>query len=187
MLSIAAKLIYIELMKEDISDYWAISPSELMLHLKTSETGLSSSEAKARLAQFGPNALRSRKKSDPLTLLISQFRSPIILILVFAAVLSLFLGDAVDAIIILAIVVISGLLGFWQERGAADVVQGLLALVEVKARVVRDGKETEIPAEQVVPGDIVLLSAGGSISGDCMILKENDLFVDERVMGKAIR
>ena len=122
---------------------------------------------------------RPAQGTHVLSLLFGQFKSPIILILVFAAVLSLCLGQATDALIILAIVLASGLLGFWQEWGAADAVKKLLALVQTKANVLRDGRPVDVPAEQVVPGDVVLLHAGDIIPGDGRVLDESDLFVAE--------
>jgi magnesium-transporting ATPase (P-type) len=88
----------------------------------------------------------------------------------------------VDAGIILGIVLVSGLLSFWQERGANDAVEKLLAIVQVKATVLRDGKSVDIPVEEVVPGDIVLLTAGDVIPGDCLILESNELFADEATL-----
>ena len=115
-------------------------------------------------------------------LFLAQFKSPIILILLFAAGLSLFLRDPADAFIILAIVFVSGLLGFWQERGAADAVEKLLTIVQVRAAVLRDGKEQEIAVEEIVPGDVVVLNAGDVIPGDCLVLESKDLFVDEAAL-----
>ncbi len=115
----------------------------------------------------------------PFPLLLGQFKSPIILILIFAAGLSLFLQDPVDALIILTIVLVSGLLGYWQERGAADAVKKLLEIVQIKTTVLRDGTPKEIPVEEIVPGDIIQLKAGDVIPGDGLILSSNDLFVDE--------
>jgi Mg2+-importing ATPase len=114
--------------------------------------------------------------------LANQFRSPIILILAFAASISFFLHDPTDGIIILSIILVSGLLGFWQEKGAVDAVQKLLSLVKVKAQVMRDGKPVEVGVEELVPGDLVLLSAGSSVPGDCLIIDSTDLFVDEAVL-----
>jgi len=94
----------------------------------------------------------------------------------------LFLRDASDASIIMTIVFVSGLLGFWQERGAADAVEKLLAIVQVRAAVLRDGKEQEFSVEEIVPGDIVVLNAGDVIPGDCLILESRDLFVDEAAL-----
>jgi P-type Mg2+ transporter len=169
-------------MEQKTQAFWAVSPADLLKGLKTTANGLSAPEARARLAQYGPNVLKRAKRTDSLALLANQFRSPIILILVFAAVLSFFLGDPVDAVIIISIVAISGLLGFWQERGAASAVEKLLELVEVKASVRRAGQEIEIPSDEVVPGDIVLLAAGDSVPGDSLIIESKDLFVDEAAL-----
>jgi Mg2+-importing ATPase len=99
-----------------------------------------------------------------------------------AAILSSFLGDIINSLIILAIVLFSGLLGFWQERGAADAIAKLLAMVEVKARILRDGKLKDIPLDEVVPGDIVQVSAGDNIPGDCLILESQTLSIDEATL-----
>ena len=141
--------------------------------------GLSAEDARQKLQSGRTRLGKTGPGAHVLSLLFGQFKSPIILILVFAAVLSLCLGQATDALIILAIVLASGLLGFWQEWGAADAVKKLLALVQTKASVLRDGRPVDVPAEQVVPGDVVLLHAGDIIPGDGRILDESDLFVAE--------
>jgi P-type Mg2+ transporter len=140
---------------------------------------LTEAEAEKRLAKYGSNILKPKKKSDSLTLLLTQFKSPLILILIFAGGLSFFLGDSLNAIIILTIILISSLLGFWQERGAANAVEKLLAIVQTKASVFRDGNQKEIPVEQIVPGDVIHLNAGDLIPGDSIILESKDLFVNE--------
>jgi Mg2+-importing ATPase len=162
--------------------FWSMSTADLLKLLETVKEGLSDNEAQKRLALFGANLLKPPKRSDALTLLISQFKSPIILILFFATGLSFFLHDQVDAIIILSIVLISGLLGFWQERGASNAIQKLLSIVQIKAAVLRDGKSIEIQVEQIVPGDIVILNAGDIIPGDGLIIESKDLFVDEAML-----
>ncbi|WP_257236366.1 cation-transporting P-type ATPase, partial [Nostoc sp. 'Peltigera malacea cyanobiont' DB3992] len=91
--------------------------------MHSTTAGLSRQDAKQRLSEFGANSLKQKHKSSAWMLLLNQFKSPIILILIFAAVLSIFLKDAADAIIILTIVLISGLLGFWQEQGASNAVE----------------------------------------------------------------
>ncbi len=139
-------------------------------------------EAKRRLEVHGSNLLKPKRRTDSLFLLMSQFRSPIIIILLAAASMSFFLADREDAVIILVIVLASALLGFWQERGAADAVAKLLAMVQIKASLLRDGTVHTVPVEEVVPGDIVLLSAGDNIPGDCLILRSKDLFVDEATL-----
>jgi P-type Mg2+ transporter len=162
--------------------FWSLPADRVLLQLHSSAEGLSDREAKQRLIKYGANSLKQQRKSSAIGLLINQFKSPIVLILMFAAALSIYLNDRTDAIIILTIVLISGLLGFWQERGASNAVEKLLALVQVKATVLREGLEQEIPHENVVPGDIVLLAAGGSIPGDCLVLESKDLSVNEATL-----
>lgn len=164
------------------SPFWSLPTDRVIKKLHSSDQGLSDRDAKERLIKYGANSLKQQRKSSALGLLLNQFKSPIVLILMFAAGLSIFLNDRTDAIIILAIVLISGLLGFWQERGATDAVEKLLALVQVKATVLRQGITQEIPHEDVVPGDIVLLAAGDSIPGDCLMLESKDLAVNEATL-----
>jgi Mg2+-importing ATPase len=162
--------------------FWSLTPSDLFRQLGTGERGLSSEEARTRLARLGANVLRPRRRAGMANLLLSQFKSPIILILLFAACLAFFLGQHTDALIILTIVLGSGLLGFWQERGATGAVDALLARVRIKATVLRDGEEIEVPLEEVVPGDVAVLNAGDLIPADCLILESKDLYVDEAAL-----
>jgi P-type Mg2+ transporter len=161
------------------SSFWSVPASEILQQLQTSSKGLTDDEAGKRLKRYGSNLLKPKKRSDAPTLLLAQFKSPIILILIFAGGLSFFLGDAVDASIILIIIMISGLLGFWQERGAANAVEKLLAIVQTKGTVVRDGNQRDISVEGIVPGDIIVLSAGDLIPADSLIVESKDLFVNE--------
>jgi P-type Mg2+ transporter len=117
-----------------------------------------------------------------LSLLVSQFKSPIIVIFIFTSVLSFFLGQTEDALIIISIVIVSGILGFWQEKGATDAVTKLLALVQLKTTVLRDKKLLEIRFEDVVDGDIIILKSGDSVPADSIILESNDLFVNEATL-----
>lgn len=167
---------------ETIPEFWSVPASEVLQKLRTTNEGLISSESSERLKKYGANILKPKRRSDALTLLLSQFRSPITLILLFAAIVSAFLGDATDTVIIVIIVLVSSLLGFWQEKGAANAFEKLLSAVQVKSTVLRDGKETEIPVEQVVPGDIIVLSAGDIIPADCLILESKELSVSEATL-----
>jgi Mg2+-importing ATPase len=169
-------------MKEFPGAFWSFSGQELLAPLETTFQGLTRNEARRRLEQDGANRLKASRRSTSLSLFLAQFKSPIILILIAAAILSFALHDAADALIILAIVFMSGLLGFWQERGASRAVEKLLAMVQVKATVFRDGVPEEIPQEEIVPGDVVVLKAGDTIPGDCAILEARDLFVDEAAL-----
>jgi Mg2+-importing ATPase len=169
-------------MNHSPTQFWSVPPSELLQQLQTTPQGLMSDEAQQRLLRYGSNLLKPKKKSDALTLLLAQFKSPIILILIFAAGLSFFLRNPIDAVIILVIVLVSGFLGFWQERGAVNAVEKLLAIVQIKATVVRNGGSKEVPIEEVVPGDIVIIGASDVIPGDCLLLESKDLFVDEAAL-----
>ncbi|HTY24947.1 MAG TPA: magnesium-translocating P-type ATPase [Desulfomonilaceae bacterium] len=169
-------------MNQATEEFWTIPPTEILSRLESSSQGLSAAEARRRLSQYGSNLLTPKKRSDTLTLLISQFKSPIILILLFATGLSFFLHDHVNALIILAIVLGSGLLGFWQERGAANAVEKLLAIVQIKATALRDGVTTKVPLQEIVPGDVVLVSAGDVIPGDCLVIESKALYVDEATL-----
>ena len=162
--------------------FWSVAPDDLMVQLRADPGGLTSAEAKRRLLRAGPNRLHTHKRTDVLTLLLAQFKSPLILILLGAVILSFFLGETVDAAIIIAIVLLSSVLGFWQEKRATDAVRSLLAIVRIEARVVRDGVEIDVPAEDVVPGDICVLNAGDIVPGDAVILESKDLFVQEAAL-----
>src|SRR5512135_1190667 len=169
-------------MDQKHSDFWSVSAVDMLKRLETAENGLTGDEARERLKRFGSNLLRPPKRSDVLALLLGQFKSPIILILLFATGLSFFLHDPLDAFIIVSIVLVSGLLGFWQERGAKNAVEKLLAIVQIKASVLRDGDPKDIPVEEIVPGDIVILNAGDVVPGDCLLQESKDLFVDEATL-----
>jgi len=164
------------------SAFWSVSASEVLQRLGTSKEGLSSEEARQRLARYGSNLLKPQARSNTLALLLGQFKSPIILLLLLVTGLSFFLHDPVNALIILAIVLASGLLGFWQEHSATRAVEKLLAMVQIKATALRDGKPQDTPVEQIVPGDIVVLTAGDLVPGDCLVDESKDLFVDEATL-----
>jgi len=169
-------------MNPNQTPFWSVPSLALLQQLQTTPQGLMSDEAQQRLLRYGSNLLKPKKKSDALTLLFAQFKSPIILILIFAAGLSFFLRDPMDATIILVIVLVSGFLGFWQERGAANAVEKLYAIVQIKATVVRNGDSEEVPIEEVVPGDMVFIKASDVVPGDCLLLESKDLFIDEAAL-----
>jgi Mg2+-importing ATPase len=162
--------------------FWNTDPNIVLRHLQTNPEGLTRNEASRRLLRYGFNIIHGKKRSDAPTLFLRQFKSPIIILLIFAAVLSIFLHDTIDALIILAIILISGLLGFWQELRATHVIEKLLAIVQTKTTVLRDRKSEDISTENVIPGDIVILNAGDIIPADGLILELKNLFVDEATL-----
>ena len=169
-------------MEQQTSPFWSLPAAQVLGRLETASEGLSAAGAASRLKHYAARRLAPKKRTDALTLLLGQFSSPIVLLLLGATAISLFLHDITDAAIILAIVLASGLLGFWQERGAAGAVEKLLSLVEVKAQVLRDATPHDVPLDDVVPGDVVLLSAGTAAPGDCLLLEARDLFADEATL-----
>ena len=169
-------------MNQHKAEFWSIPISDLLQQLQATPQGLSSREAQRRLELYGSNLLKAKKRTDSLTLFLNQFKSPIIVILLFAAGLSFFLHDSADAIIISLIVFVSGLLGFFQERGANNAVEKLIAIVQTKVQALRDGKQQEVPLEEIIPGDIVILTAGDLVPGDCALVDSRDLFLDEATL-----
>jgi len=166
----------------NLHPFWSLSSKELLNKLQVNDNGLTTSEAKKRLSIYGTNSIKPQKKTDLLYLFIAQFKSPIIVILLFATGLSFYLHNIVDASIILTIVLLSGLLSFWQEYSANNAMEKLLVIVRIKTAVLRDKKEKEIPVEDIVPGDIIILNAGDIVPGDCLLLESKDLFVDEAML-----
>lgn len=167
---------------ERIQAFWSMPVEEALRHAETRPEGLTADEARTRQAYYSSSRIKPHRDVHSLTILAAQFRSPIILILIFAALVSLFLSDPIDAAIILVIILVSALLGFWQEHGAVKAVSGLLALVHVTTEVWRGGQKGEAALHDIVPGDVVELTAGSSIPGDGLLLEAKDLFVDEAVL-----
>lgn len=169
-------------MDEGIQKIGRLSIRDLLQQLKTAPEGLTSEEAQERYGHYRVNLLKPKRRRHDLTRLLSQFKSPIILILLFAVLLSFFLHEQIDALIILVIVIVSGLLGFWQERGASRAVEKLLSVVQIKSEVLRDHQVKEISIEEIVPGDIILVKAGDVIPADCRLLESKDLFINEATL-----
>jgi Mg2+-importing ATPase len=150
--------------------------------LTVSPAGLSSAEAAQRLVQVGPNRLREVNGNHPLAVLGRQFRSPMVLILLGAAVLSAFLGEVNEATLVAIIVVASTGLGFVQEYRAGNALAELRRRVAVSSTVRRDRHEIEVPVADVVPGDVVLLRAGSMVPADAVLLEASALHLDEAAL-----
>lgn len=162
--------------------YWTLSAEENLSELHSTNKGLQQTDAEQRLQQYGANTIRAQQQTTALRLLLSQFKSPLVLILIFAAIISGFVGEWTDAIIVLAIVLGSTLLGFVQEFTASNAVEKLRSQVTIKTNVLRDGKVQTLPSVQVVPGDVVQLSAGSLIPADGIVIEANDFFVNQAVL-----
>ncbi|WP_397571763.1 magnesium-translocating P-type ATPase [Schlesneria sp. T3-172] len=160
--------------------FWAVPVEKVLTLLGSSEDGISQAEAQKRLAT---NRSLIGRKQSPWRMLLDQFKNPIILLLLCSAMLSFSLpGESANAWIIIFILLASGLLGFWQELSAADAVAKLLGLIETRAMVTRDGEDCEVPIDAVVPGDVIRLTAGNLIPGDCRLLTAQDLYLNEAAL-----
>lgn len=153
-----------------------------MALVDTSSKGLSSTQARERAISCGPNEVTLQHTYPRLKLALNQVRSPIALLLVVAAVLSAWVGDRIEGSIILGILLVSSFLSYLQELRAHNAVQYLLAKLEHRANVLRDGAWREIPISEIVPGDIACLSAGSQVPADCRVLDAKDLFVDQAAL-----
>ena len=160
----------------------ARNPDEALRELGSSPSGLSGQEAASRLASFGPNELPKTADKRWLRLLLAQFKNILILILLFAAAVSLVLGETVEAITILVIVLMSIGLGFVQEYRAERAIAALRKVAAPVARVRRGGREFSIPARELVPGDLIVLATGDRIPADGRLLESANLRSDESVL-----
>lgn len=162
--------------------YWSQDAAALSAALRSGPGGLSSEAAAAKLRLVGPNSVEDASRLSAVRLLLRQFESPLVLILIFAALISLALQQWVDSAIILAIVLGSTLLGFFQEYRASTAVEQLKRRLALTCRVLRDGVEQTVPVSTVVPGDLILLSAGNLIPADGLVIEAQDFLVSEASM-----
>lgn len=163
-------------------EYWSLPQDEVLRSVRSNVNGLTAAEAAARLRQYGENTLRKQKKDTQLLAFLSQFKSPIILILLVATGISAATGEWIDAMIILGIILVSAILSFYQEYTAGNVIAELRAKVQAKSVVLREGKPIEIASKEVVPGDIIKLSIGSLIVADGLILESENLFVNQSIL-----
>ena len=159
--------------------YYDEAADAVLKALNTPDAGLSSGEADIRLEKYGKNELKEEEKTSVVKLFISQFKSFLIFILIVAAVVSAFLGQIIDALVILFTVILAGVLGFVQEYRAEESIKLLKSLTSPEALVLREGKEVKIPSSELVPGDILLLQTGDRIPADARLLDALSLKIDE--------
>ncbi len=164
------------------NEFWKESVEELYERLKSRPEGLSQQEAEDRLKIYGFNSQKPPQRFRQAILFFSQFKSPLILLLIGAATLSFFLGGRSDSSIIFTIVILSGLLGFFQERGAVNALEKLMQMVQIKVTIVREGTENDVPLKNVVPGDIAVLRAGDMVPADCVMIDGKSCFANEAMM-----
>ncbi|MBN8580509.1 MAG: cation-translocating P-type ATPase [Anaerolineae bacterium] len=160
-------------------EFYALTAEETLKHLEVHEEGLSSAEVEKRLAHYGQNQLEEAPRPGFLALLWSQLNNFVVILLIVASVISALLGDYVEAIAIMAIVVLNAVLGIVQEQRAEQALAALKKLAAPEAQVIRDGSRKSVPAYNLVPGDIVFLEAGNFIPADLRLLEAVNLRVEE--------
>jgi Ca2+-transporting ATPase len=163
-------------------EWYQLDHEEVLGSLQTSEQGLSETEAKERLGKYGPNKLPEGKDLSRLKILLHQFTSPLIYILMIAAVVTAFLGEVIDTGVIVAVLILNAVIGYFQEYKAETSVRALKSMVVPTTRVLREGKEREITSESLVPGDLVLLASGMRVPADLRLFKTTELKIEEAAL-----
>jgi magnesium-transporting ATPase (P-type) len=159
-----------------------ISTDEILREFSSTESGLSETDAVLRRERYGKNSLPVRKPPGPALIFIAQFKSPLIFVLLIAAVISAGIGDLKDAAFIFIVLLINAVIGAFQEYRAERGAQALQSILRGSARVLRDGKERTILSEDVVPGDIVHLDSGAHVPADLRLLHAAGLNIDESIL-----
>ena len=154
----------------------------LLKELQTSENWLSEKEAKQRIGLYWPNAIQSKDKNSALKILLGQFTSPLVIILVIAAVISWLIGESVDAIIICGVVILNALLGFFQEYKADKAIQSLKKMAGLKSKVLRNGEEVLVEANELTIGDVIILEAWDKIPADARLFEAVNLEIEEAIL-----
>ena len=165
-----------------VLSYWSVPAAALFTALRASPHGLGAVDARRRLKLYGPNAIEAQQQLGAFSLFLNQFRSPLVLILIFAAAVSAIVAEWIDAAVVVAVVLGSTILGFTQEYIAGNAIAKLRSKVTVKSNVLRGGQTQSIASGLVVPGDVVLLSAGSLIPADGIVLEAKDFFVSQAVL-----
>lgn len=158
------------------------SIKEVFSHLNADEAGLTLEEAGARLADYGPNQLQEKKKEGKFVIFFKQFKSPLIYILLFAALVSFFIGKATNSLVILFVLLANAIMGFFQETKAQSTMDSLQELSSPKAKVIRSKEILEVPTKDIVPGDIILVESGTRVPADARIIESVRLQVDEAAL-----
>ncbi|MDW8270290.1 MAG: HAD-IC family P-type ATPase, partial [Anaerolineae bacterium] len=159
-----------------------LSVETTLAHLQSASTGLTSAEAARRLAAYGPNELQAVRRISPWSILLEQFKNVLIIILLIATALSIVLGHGIEAIAITVIVLFAVLLGFMQEYRAERAIEALRQMAAPTATVLRDGDEVDIPARDLVPGDVILLRAGDKVPADARLIEVVNLQIEEAAL-----
>ena len=168
--------------KAPSSAWHSLSVRQVLKELSSSKDGLSVEEVQARLEKFGPNALPEKKRFSRLGIFLSQFKSPLIYLLVVAGAISFFLNDVVNGYIIFAAVVLTVVFGYFQEQKAESTLEKLEKMIRFRVRVMRGGQEQEVKARELVRGDVVILASGDKVPADIRIMESRNFEVQEAAL-----
>ncbi|MDO9573135.1 MAG: HAD-IC family P-type ATPase [Candidatus Omnitrophota bacterium] len=163
-------------------EWYQHSMEEVFSHLQTRATGLTEEEAKAGLSKYGLNQLQEKKKESKFLIFLKQFKSPLIYILLFAALISFFVGKTTNTLVIFFVLLANAIMGFIQESRAQSTMDSLKELSSPKAKVMRSGEIIEIATKDIIPGDIILVESGSRVSADARIIESIRLQVDESAL-----
>ena len=159
-----------------------LGTDEALLALDSRRSGLTVTETRARLLQYGPNRLKGRKKTPPLLVFLRQFLSPLIYVLLVAAVISIIVEHFIDAWVILGVLLLNAIIGFAQETRAERAMEALIRMAAPQARVRRDGSIKLLPAREIVPGDTLLFETGDKVPADARLIEASNLKLNEATL-----
>ncbi len=162
--------------------YWEMAETEIFKHFQSSENGISIKEAEKRLEKYGKNKINTENKRTAFGIFISQFKNPLVLILLAASLISGFLGEIYSTIIIILILFVSAILAFVQEYKSENIINELRKKVAIKTTVIREGKKREINVDKLVIGDVVLLGFGKIVPADLRLIETDDLMINESML-----
>ena len=163
-------------------DWHALEGAQALVELASSRAGLSIAEAKARLEQYGPNRLPPPTRREPLMRFLAQFHNVLIYVLIVSTAITAALGEWVDAGVIAGVIVINAIVGFIQEGKAEEALEAIRKMLSLSALALRGGERRIVPAEQLVPGDVVLLASGDKVPADLRLLEARNLRIDEALL-----
>lgn len=169
-------------MKQEQKQFYQRTVDDVMSQMKANPHGLTDQEVRDRREQFGPNKLTSKRRTTIIEKFFAQFKDLMIIILIVAAIIAGFAGETVDAIIILAVVILNAIFGVFQESKAENAIDSLKEMSAPMATVLRNGESQSVKSEDIVPGDIVLLEAGDVVPADIRLTEANSLKIEEAAL-----
>lgn len=173
---------FVPIVTPELVTFASVDAKRSLLELRTTEKGLSSSDAHDRLISHGPNRIAKEKKGNIVLEFLSYFASPLVIVLLIASVISASFGELRNAVIIWIMILLSVCLDFFEEHSAGNAAKRLLERVTVTTTVIREGKQIEIPTSDVVPGDVLSLSAGNLVPADARVIGADDCFVNQSAL-----